>query len=430
MIVYFAKKAKVCKTTSLNAEAFGGILKHIRLAECDRIGNRLFFRGYIMNIGINASFLRKPNTGIGQVTTHFLQTLIKKNTTDKSLKNHKFFIYTEENSDIALPKNFCQRSFMPWYQRDDLFRKLLWEKFYLPGRARADQCDVLISLYQSATIIHYTDMQHTMIVHDIIPHIFPEYLDNIRKKIYWDQVEKGIYAANKIVAVSEYTKVDLESRLNVKAYKTIVSKISVDDIFAQEVSDHDLVRVMQKFHLEKGNYIYTGGGLEMRKDVDRTLRAYKLLKMRKKDLPKLVVSGKLMPELAPLIIDIEQVIIDLDLVDDVVVLGFVEQKDLPALYKGAKVFVYPSLYEGFGMPVLEAMSVGTPVITARDTSIYEVSGDTAVYAAHDDEDLCNKIAEVINDDELLQKMHEEGQKRAKEFSWDTFVKDVLGTIVS
>ncbi|PID52161.1 MAG: hypothetical protein CR972_03400 [Candidatus Moraniibacteriota bacterium] len=383
-----------------------------------------------MNIGINASFLRKPNTGIGQVTTHFLETLVNLERSEKSLKNYKFIIYTEEKSGVKWPRNFVEETFLPWYKRDDLFRKLLWEKWYLPRKAHKNKCDVLISLYQSATVIHYTDMKHVMIVHDIIPQIFPEYLNNLRKKIYWAKVEKGIYAANKIVTVSEHTKVDLELRLNVKAYKTFVSKIAVDNIFADDVSEKDLNRVMKKYGLEKGNYLYTGGGLEMRKDVDRTLRAYKKLKERNEDVPKLVVSGKLMPELAPLIIDVEQIVLDLNLVDDVVILGFVEQKDLPALYKGAKVFIYPSLYEGFGMPVLESMSVGTPVITARDTSIYEVSGDAAVYADHDDEDLCNKIADTIVDKNLLVKMSLEGKERSKEFSWCSFVKDVFNVVNS
>ncbi len=381
-----------------------------------------------MNIGINASFLRKSQTGIGQVTTHFLNTLITREYDEKSLKNHKFFIYTEEDSGKTWPKNCTEKSFVPWYTRDDLFRKLLWERFYLPRRAHKDQCDVLISLYQSATIIHYTDMKHVMVVHDIIPKIFPEYLNNFRKQIYWERVERGIYAAQKIVTVSEHTKNDLESRLHVKACKVHVSKIAVDRIFTEDVSDKEMCRVMKKYGLTEGAYLYTGGGLEMRKNIDRALRAYKKLRERVPDAPRLVVSGKLMPELAPLITDVEKIVVDLNMKDDVMIVGFVEQKDLPALYKGAKVFIYPSLYEGFGMPVLEAMSVGTPVITARDTSIYEVSGDAAVYAEQDDEDFCSKIADTISDEKLLAELSRAGKKRSAEFSWEQFVADVFATI--
>ncbi|MCW3134011.1 MAG: glycosyltransferase, partial [Methanophagales archaeon] len=139
---------------------------------------------------------------------------------DKTFKNHKFFLYCEEECDIELPKNFHKRNFLPkFYRRDDLFRKLLWEKFCLPARAHKDKCDVLLSMYQSTTVVKYTDMNHIMVVHDVIPHIFPEYLDNLRKKIYWEQVEKGMYSSTKIIAVSEHTKIDLEKKLNIKSAK-------------------------------------------------------------------------------------------------------------------------------------------------------------------------------------------------------------------
>lgn len=383
-----------------------------------------------MNIGINASFLRKPHTGIGQVTTHFLHALAQQSVADKSLKNHKFFIYCEEPTDVELPKNFYKKDFLPRYKRDDLFRKLLWEKFYLPRKARRDKCDVLISLYQSATVIKYTDMQHVMVVHDIIPRIFPEYLDNLRKKIYWSQVEKGIYAAHKVATVSEYSKKDLEVRLNVKANKASIATIAVDPIFAQEVSEEEMDRVMKKYNLTAGKYIYTGGGLEMRKATDRTLRAYRMLTEKMENVPPLVVSGKLMPELAPLIVDVEQIVRDLGIVDRVKILGFVEQEDLPALYKGAKMFVYPSLYEGFGMPVLESMSMNTPVITTGDTSVREVGGDTVMYVDHDDDQLCDAMMTLITDTELHQSLCEKAKERSTQFSWDDFVKSVFSTFMS
>lgn len=379
-----------------------------------------------MNIGINASFLRKPHTGIGQVTTHFVDELIRQVTHDKRLKNHTFFLYTEEESHKKLPKNFSERCFTSLvYKRDDLFRKLLWEKIYLPRMAHKDRCDVLISLYQSATVISYTDMKHVMVVHDVIPRVFAEYLDNMRKKIYWHYVEKGIYASHKIVTVSAYTQHDLEHLLHVKPQKMTTSLIAVDQLFTQEISQKEMDRVMRTYHLTEGAYIYTGGGLELRKGVDRILRAYKMLKSRYPDAPKLVVSGKLMPQLAPLIIDVEQIVLDLHLRDDVIVTDFVPQEDLPALYKGAKMFVYASLYEGFGLPPLEAMTVGTPVITTHNTSIPEVCKDAVVYAEENDEDFARKMHEMLSDDTMIEEKRAAGAQRAADFSWETFVHDVM-----
>ncbi|XLQ20201.1 MAG: glycosyltransferase family 4 protein [Candidatus Moraniibacteriota bacterium] len=377
-----------------------------------------------MNIGINASFLRKQYTGIGQVTTHVLHEIARKAEEDKSMKNHKFFVYCEDSCDIDLPKNFYKRKFLPRvYKRDDLFRKLLWEKYWLPRRARQDGCDVLLSMYQSATVIKYTDMKHVMIVHDVIPHIFPEYLNNLRKKMYWQFVEKGMYSSNKIITVSEHTKTDLETKLNIKAAKIAVEPIAIDPIFLEEISDEKLEKAMDKYKLEKG-YIYYGGGLEMRKDVDRVLRAYKLLIEKDENMPKLVVSGKLMPQLAPLVTDVEKIVKDLGIENKVEILGFVPQEDLPSLYKGAKLFVFPSKYEGFGMPVLEAMNVGTPVLTANNSSLAEVGGDAVEYVEHDDQLLCDKMEELLKDDEKLKKMSLAGKERSKQFSWDGFISGI------
>lgn len=382
-----------------------------------------------MIIGINASFLRKPYTGIGQVTTHVLHELARRSQTNKSMKNHKFFIYCEDGCDIDLPKNFHKKSFLPkFYKRDDLFRKLWWENRMVLQQARKDECDVLFSLYQSATVNKYTDIKHIMIVHDVIPHVFPEYVDNLRKKIYWQKVEKGMYAANKIITVSEHTKIDLEKKLNIKEAKIIVDNIAVDPIFHENYHDECVKRILKKYKLKKG-YIYSGGGLEMRKNMDGTLRAYKALRDKWKDVPALVISGKLMPELSPMITDVDKLVKELNIEDCVHILGFVPQEDLPALYRGAKLFVFPSLYEGFGMPVLEAMSMGTPVLTANNSSLAEVGGETVAYVeSEDDEELCDKMLELLQDDAQLQKMSIEGKERSKQFSWDKFITTICDTM--
>ncbi len=382
-----------------------------------------------MYIGINASFLRKPYTGIGQVTTHVLNEIARKAKGDKSMKNHKFFVYLEEDYDIDLPKNFYKRTFLPrFYKRDDLFRKLLWEKIWLPRRAHRDGCDVLLSLYQSATVIKYTDMKHVMIVHDVIPHIFPEYLGNWRKKLYWEQIEKGMYSSNKIIAVSQHTKIDLQKKLNIKEAKIIINKISVDPIFQKEYREADVKKVLQKYHLQKG-YIYSGGGLEMRKNVESTIKAYKKLTQNDDKVPELVISGKLMPELSPMITDVEKLVDELGLKDKVKILGFVPQEDLPALYAGAKLFVFPSKYEGFGMPVLEAMNMGTPVLTAKNSSLEEVGGDAVEYVESEDVDeLSEKLEQLLQDEKRLSQMSAQGKERAKEFSWKKFV-DVICDVV-
>jgi hypothetical protein len=129
-----------------------------------------------MRIGINASFARKSNTGIGQVTINFLKELAKHK------NENEYILYLEEDINFALPENFQKRIFLPLWKRDDLVRKIRWEKTILPRKAKKDKCDFFISLYQCPAVIQ--SAKHIMVVHDLIPKIFPEYLDNSRKKYY------------------------------------------------------------------------------------------------------------------------------------------------------------------------------------------------------------------------------------------------------
>lgn len=390
-----------------------------------------------MRIGINASFLRKPATGIGQVTINFLHTLGELCKKDPRLKDAEVFVYVEDNFDLELPLHFHKRVFLPLWRRDDLIRKLWWEKYLLPKKAHGDGCDLLISLYQSPTTVKYVGMKHTMVVHDMIPSLFPEYLNTMRKRLYQNDTEKGICGATHLVSVSDHTRTDLIERFNVKESRVTRAYIDIDPLFKKEVSVDDIQRVMAKYNLDEG-YIYSGGGLEIRKNTDGLLRAYKkLLALYKstnfKDrsgtritLPPLVISGKLMPKLAPLIIDIQKLAKELHLVDHVRIVGFVPQEDLPALYKAASFFCFPSHYEGFGMPVLEAMNVGVPVLTSDNSSLREVGGNAVMYCDDNDiDDISAKIETLLEDHELRDQMREKGKHQAEKFSWKNFVQEII-----
>lgn len=299
-----------------------------------------------MKIGINASFARKPNTGIGQVTVNFLQKLIKSKFGSGKLKNLEFVLYLEEDIDFKLPKNFTKKVFLPVWRRDDLIRKIWWEKKLLPKKAKKDKCDVFVSLYQSTTVMP-EEIKHIMVVHDIIPELFPEYLNNSRKKEYWNLAKEAIEKSDKIVAVSKRTEKDLIQHLGIDSKKISIGHIDTDKIYKKEISESKSEKVLKKYGLKKG-YIYGGGGMEVRKNIEELIHSYKvLLESNKKthlikNFPQLVISGKLMPELAPLVTDVERIVKEMNLTKQVRLLDFVPQEDLPALYSNALVFVYPS----------------------------------------------------------------------------------------
>jgi len=387
-----------------------------------------------MRIGINASFARKPNTGIGQVTLNFLRKLSEFKVKSEKLKDIEYILYLEEDlpQDLKLPENFQKRIFLPFWKRDDLVRKIRWEKTLLPRQVKKDGCDTFISLYQCPTIIK--SAKHIMLVHDLIPRIFPEYLNNSRKKYYQGLTETAIFQADKIMAVSTRTEKDLVQKLGIDPSCISVNYPDVDEIYKDRVSEEKNKKILKKYKLNPG-YILNGGGLEVRKNTEGVIRAYKFLLDKNKnehfisEMPKLVISGKLMPELAPLVTDAEKLIKELNLAKFVRLLDFVPQENMPTIYKNAVMFVYPSKYEGFGLPVLEAMSQGTPVITSKTSSLPEVGNDAVLYCDPEDyQDIAMVIKNLLFKKNLQETLSTRGKDRAVFFSWNNFTEKILNII--
>jgi glycosyltransferase involved in cell wall biosynthesis len=386
-----------------------------------------------MRIGINASFARKPANGTGQVTVNFLQELARQKT------EHEFVLYLEEDlpKNFKLPKNFRKNIFLPLWKRDDLIRKIWWEKYLLPKKVVRDKCDVLFSLYQSATTIQpHMEVKHIMLVHDIIPKLFPEYLNNSRKKYYWRQIEQAILRTDKIIANSRRTEKDLIQHLGIDPAKISVNYLDVDEIYKKSVETRHASSVLKKYKLQPG-YIYNGGGLEVRKNAIGVIQAYKYLLDRNKkehfiaEMPLLAISGKLIPLLAPLITDIEKLARELNLTKQIKILDFVPQADLPAIYANALMFVYPSHYEGFGIPPLEAMNQGTPAIIAKTSSLPEVGGDAVLYCDPEDhKDLAMVMKNLLLNEKLRDTLTRRGKERAQKFSWEKFTGKFLNITLS
>lgn len=408
-----------------------------------------------MKIGINASFLRKPGTGIGQVTVNFLQKLTEYYVSGSTYQGNakymipdtKYILYTEEPINFPLPSNFRNKYFLPrWWKRDDLIRKMLWEK-RLARETAQDGCDVFLSLYQSSTafppscVTHHASSvkKHTMVVHDIIPKLFPAYLGNARKRLQWHLTERGIRAADNIVAISEHTKNDLVRMMRIPAERITVAHLDVAPRFSEPVSSEMLAAVLEKYALEPG-YIYHGGGLEVRKNAETLLRAYQQLtanrqqatsvdQQSKKDVPPLVISGKIFEKTNALATDVRGLVEELGLQEKVKLLGFVPDEDLPALYKGALFFVYPSLYEGFGLPVLEALRMGVPVLASNTSSLPEVGGKAALYIdPQDARAMTAQMERLLADKTLRASLIAQSTSQAVQFSWKSFTEKTIATL--
>lgn len=391
-----------------------------------------------MRIGINASFIRKQDSGIGQVSANFLNTLVnelKKN--PKVFGDVEFILYLEQDAELELTKEVKKCVIKSLYKRDDLIRKTIWEKRLLPKQLKKDGCDVLFSLYQSTTILK--NIKHVMLVHDAVWKIFPQYLNNSRKKIYYNLVEKGIRKADEIVTVSQHSKNDIKKIFGIEDAKITVIPIDCDAIFKRKIPKKKMTEVLNRFRLKKGEYIFYVGGFDVRKNVDALLRAYGILYTRhnqKMELPRLILAGSFHSNLVPLVTDVPNIADEVMRKNDiprgyVESIGFVSQEDLPFVYAGAKLFCYPSLYEGFGLPVLEAMSVGCPVVASNASSIPEIADETEIglIDPRNDEKIAEGMLGLILNEELSQEKVQNAKKKSKKFGWGKFTKKVTKLLI-
>jgi glycosyltransferase involved in cell wall biosynthesis len=382
-----------------------------------------------MQIGINASFLRKPDTGIGQVSRGFIGELIKSHS-----EKNEYFLYLEKDIDFKLPKNFHKRVFLPkLWKRDDLIRKIWWEKFLLPKYVKQDQCDLFISLYQCPTIFtrksprrrsaEEADIEHKMLVHDLIPKIFPEYLDNWRKKLYFHLSNQAIRHADEIITVSEWSKKDIHKFPNIPLDKIKTAHPSIGEEFFEKSSSDKDNKILEKYGVF-GRYIFYIGGFDARKNVPGLLEAFaKLSRNYEVNDINLVLGGEDKSHFSHLFTNVKEEIEKLGLGDKVKLIGFVKQKDLPALYRNCELYILPSFYEGFGLMPLEAMASGAPTAISKNSSLPEVGGDAVLYFnPYDTDEMARVMGKVLRNNKLRLRLTEKGKERAKKFSWKSFVQ--------
>lgn len=355
-----------------------------------------------MKIAVNAQFLHKPNTGMGQYLKNILPFMLEID------QKNEYVLYSE--APVEKTENMKMQSRVlrvPFYQRDDLIRKTIWEKIIFPKAARKDRADLVWSPYFSTSNI--TGIPHAMTIHDVIYKIFPQYVPNTRWKIYYQLSENAARNARQVVTISQCSKKDITKFLGIQEEKIKVTYLGKPE------NNHS------EFQAEKldsaKDYILYLGGFDYRKNVATLLRAYKKFSEFFPDI-SLVVLGKLPDPSNPLAPDLKNLVTQLSLDSKVIFPGYVKDNDLPAWYKNAKFFVYPTLYEGFGLPVLEAMGYGCPVVTSKNSSITEIAGDAAILIdSANPQEITDAMVRVVKDDNLRKSMIKKGLENVKRFSW-------------
>jgi glycosyltransferase involved in cell wall biosynthesis len=255
------------------------------------------------------------------------------------------------------------------------------------------------------------------IAYEHVPQFFPARQRNYLKLL----VRESARRADHVITVSEYSKRALVDTYGVSAEKITVTYEGAGKQFVpldREKAREDLAR---KYGIHDRFILYLGR-LQARKNLARLVESY--ARVRKSGLPhKLVLAGK--PD--TLFQPVRARIRELKLENDIVLPGYVAAEDVPAFFNAAEVFVYVSFYEGFGLPIMEAMACGTPVITSRGTSLEEVAGDSAILVDPMDEaSIAEALKEVLSDAELRVRLGNAGLARSRQFNFKNAAEQTIG----
>ena len=222
------------------------------------------------------------------------------------------------------------------------------------------------------------------------------------------------------MTVSESSKRDILRFVDVEPGKIDVIYNAYDERFGVEPLEEDVVRVRERFQLHD-EFILYAGNVKPHKNLERLIQAFDVLRHRGLDHLKLVIIGDEVSKYASL----RRAVHRHQLHQYVRFLGYMPEATLAVMYRLAGVFVFPSLYEGFGLPPLEAMASGTPVVTSNVSSLPEVAGDAAILVdPYDPEAIADGIATVLTDDGKRREMREKGLRRAHDFSWEASVRRI------
>ena len=372
-----------------------------------------------MKIGINALFFQYPTTGSGQYMIHLLAALAQADTQNEYVllgpqpverKNSSTFPYQVQAVPSIVGSN-------------ENIQKVMWEQVTGPAAARKAGVDIFHVPYFAPPLLPRTPTVVT--IHDVIPMRLPAYQPDAKVKAYMQLVASAAHRATMIITVSQHAKQDMVNALKLPAERIRVIYEAAGDEYHPVTDPETLEKARAKYGLGE-RYVFYLGGLDQRKNVPQLVRAFAHLRAQlRDDKLQLLISGNPDKQKGPLFPDPRPVAADIAM-NGQIIYRFVEDEDKPAIYSGASLFVFPSLYEGFGLPPLEAMSCGAPVVCSNRTSLPEVVGDAAITVDPEDtRALVEAMRRVLTNEELQKDLRARSLQRAAQFHWSKTADETI-----
>lgn len=362
-----------------------------------------------MKIGIDARVLTYRTTGIANYTYNLIYYLSRVD------DENEYIIFTNKPSDFSFGKsNFSTR-----VVRIEPF-DFVKEQVCFTYEVFANFLDVFHSTFYVPPFVRICKVVFT--IHDIYAERYPELYQSPRASVYFKRWRKlAARCSDKVIVVSNFIRNDAKDTFRLSDEKLAVIHEAAGENFVR-VEDKELIANFRKKHSIFDDFIFTIGYTRPQKNIKNLIKAFAKLRKEMRIKEKLVICGE-----GYLSEDTEKLIDDLNLKDDIKFLGYIPDKEIPLLYSASSLFVFPTLMEGFGIPLVEAMACGVAVVASNVTSIPEVVKDAAVlFNPLDVNDMANVIYKVLSDGAVRGDLIEKGLKRAEEFSWEKMAKETLG----
>ena len=379
-----------------------------------------------MRIGIDCRTILNPEKGEGAGVGHYTYQLVRHLLTID--KENNYFLFFDRTVEKRRLDKFKQKNvsinFFPFIQ---------YKKFMPGGYSHflisAFVARLKLDVFHSPTLNLPPSYRGNTVVtaHDLAVYKLPELYTKKQIALLRSIVPAAVHQAKKIIAASQSTKKDLSETFGAEQHKITVVYHGVDKRFFTKSGEAEARRVKNKLHLED-NYLLFLGTLEKRKNIIRIIEAYERLKEKlsktkseQKDY-QLVLAGSPGHGFR----DIKDKIEQSKYKNKILMTGYIQPDDLDPLYEGAKILVFPTLYEGFGLPVIEAMANRVPVITSNISSLPETADAQALLVdPYNVADIFQALWNLLTDVSLWRKLSQGGIKRAAQFDWTTTATETL-----
>jgi len=364
-----------------------------------------------MRIALDATAVPSKPMGAGWYIIYLVRALSRLET------SHQLVVFAQEHLRPFLAGCQGGQTEMIWLPDQPPALRLIWEQAIFPRLLRRLQIDLLHSPHYTMPLAH--PLPTVVTFHDLTFFLHPEKHTRAKRFFFPWMMRRSAQRADWLIADSESTRQDAISFVGADPARITTVHLGYQDIFRPIADSQHLDRIRQEYRLPP-RYILYVGALEPRKNVPLLLRAFEQLAVR---LPHhLVLTGGTGWKDAPVLAQMEAMRFS----ERVHRLGHVPHEHLPAIFNLAEVFVYPSAYEGFGLPPLEAMACGTPVITSNISSMPEFVGQAGVLIPPNDESaLSNALQSVLTDEALRQRLKTAGPQRAASFTWERTAQKTL-----